>query len=155
MNPTLIFTAAGGLLVILFIVLIVLIVQLKNKLRLFTNGQNGASLESTMRSLLEGHETTKANHKKLADFVDTVHNRVIDSHRGFALAKYNAFDHVGGNQSFSAVFLDENGDGMVLSGLYSRERSNVFAKQITNFKCDLELTEEEKKVLKQAASKLG
>lgn len=155
MNLTLIFAATGGLLVILFIVLIVLIVQLKNKLRLFTNGKNGASLESTMQSLIEGHETAKAQHKKLADFVNTVHNRVIDSHRGFAIAKYNAFDHVGGNQSFSAVFLDENGDGMVLSGLYSRERSNVFAKQIVNFKCDLELTEEEKKVLKQAASKLG
>lgn len=155
MNLTLIFSAAGGLLVILLIILIVVIVQLKDKLRLFTNGQNGASLESTMRDLLEGHETSKKNHKKLAELVDSVHNRVIDSHRGFALAKYNAFDHVGGNQSFSAAFLDENGDGMVLSGLYSRERSNVFAKQITQFKCDLELTEEEKKVLKQAAAKLG
>lgn len=155
MNLTFIFGAAGGLLVILFIILITLIVQLQKRLQLFTNGQNGASLESTMRDLLEGHETTKMNHKKLSDFVDTIHNRVIGTHRGFALIKYNAFDHVGGNQSFSAAFLDENGDGMVLSGLYSRERSNVFAKQINRFVCDLELTTEEKKVLKQAASKLG
>lgn len=155
MNLTFIIAIANGLLTLFIIILIVLIIRLHKKVTLFTNGKSGASLESTMERLLEGHEKAKTDHQKLATFVDHVHDRVIDAHRGFAVTKYNAFDHVGGNQSFSAVFLDENGDGMVLSGLYSRERSNVFAKQITNFKSDINLTKEEEKVLKQAVAKLG
>jgi hypothetical protein len=103
---------------------------------------------------LHNHETVKTNHKNLSDFTTSIHERVIGSHRGFALSKYNAYDNVGGNQSFSFALLDENGNGMVLSSLYSRERSNVFAKPIHNFNAEIELTNEEKTVLKQAAAKL-
>ena len=46
--------------------------------------------------------------------------------------------------------LNEEGDGVVLSSLYSRERMSIFAKPIKNNKSEYELSAEEKEVLKKA-----
>jgi hypothetical protein len=139
---------------VLFLILIIITIRLYKRLNLFTRGAHGASLESTMRTLLQDHETSVRHHHELSSFVKNIHNRVTDSHRGFSLIKYNAFDTVGGNQSFSLALLDEKGTGMVLSSLYNRERSNIFAKPITSFSSEIELTPEEQLVLSQAKAKL-
>lgn len=139
---------------VFFLMLIIMMVQLHKRLNLFTRGAHGASLESTMQSLLQDHETSVHQHNELSSFVKNIHNRVTGSHRGFSLIKYNAFDTVGGNQSFSLALLDEKGTGMVLSSLYNRERSNIFAKPITSFSSEIELTPEEQLVLTQAKAKL-
>ena len=46
--------------------------------------------------------------------------------------------------------VNEDGDGVVFSSLYSRERMSVFAKPIKNGKSEYELTSEEKNVLDKA-----
>jgi hypothetical protein len=56
----------------------------------------------------------------------------------------------GGHQSFASAFLDENGNGLIISTLHSRDRVNVFAKEIKQFSAAVSLTEEEKTALTQA-----
>ncbi len=56
--------------------------------------------------------------------------------------RYNPFTDTGGDQSFSAAFLDDNGDGIMISSLHSRENTRLYAKQV-----------EKGKVLGQALSK--
>ena len=46
--------------------------------------------------------------------------------------------------------LNEEGDGVVLSSLYSRERMSVFAKPIKGGKSEYELTGEETNAIKKA-----
>jgi len=46
--------------------------------------------------------------------------------------------------------LNEVGDGVVLSSLYSRERMSVFAKPVKAGKSEFELSDEEKEVLARA-----
>lgn len=154
MNTSLLILISGIIIIIILLIIIIIMIRFNKRLTLFTNGKNGASLESAMHDILNNYAVAKTEHKKLSDFVLNIHERVTDSHRGFAISKYNAYDNVGGNQSFSFALLDENGNGMVLSSLYSRERSNVFAKPITSFSSEIELTDDEKKVLKQAVSKI-
>lgn len=154
MQPIILLAIIGVIIIVILTALIFLMIRFQRKLNLFTTGSNGSSLESVMQELLKKQENSQINHKKLYDIVQTIHNRVTTSHRGFALMKYNAYENIGGNQSFSFVLLDENGTGMVLSSLYSRERSNVFAKPISQFKSEIELTRDEQKVLKQAMESL-
>jgi hypothetical protein len=154
MNTSLLVPIIGAIIIIFFIILIIMMIRFNNRLQLFTRGENGTSLESTMNTLLSNHEIAKNNHRELSNFVANIHERVIGSHRGFALSKYNAYDNVGGNQSFSLAILDENGNGMVLSSLYSRERSNIFAKPIINFTSEIEMTGEEKSTLNKAIKRL-
>ena len=64
---------------------------------------------------------------------------------------YNAFDNIGNNMSFSIAALDDNHDGLVITGIYSRENSYVYAKQIKNSQpVDKELSTEEKEALTKA-----
>ena len=148
------FLSAIILTVIVVIVLFWLVITLHKRVASFTRGSNGISLESVMRNLLKDHELYMDKHAALVKVVENINQRVMTSHRGFAMIRFNAFEHTGGNQSFCCGLLDENGEGMLLSSLYSRERSNAFAKPVHNFKCELELTKEEQEVLKQAIKSL-
>lgn len=69
--------------------------------------------------------------------------------------RFNPFpgEGVGGNQSFSAVFADEEGDGNIITSMHLRERTNVFTKPIKNWQSEYELTKEEAQVLENSKSR--
>jgi hypothetical protein len=92
-------------------------------------------------------KTEKENMKKE---INLINQKVKKSIRGLEMIRFNPFSDQGSNQSFAISMLNEDGDGLILSSLYSRERISVFAKPIKNKKSEYELTEEEKKVLAQA-----
>jgi DNA polymerase-3 subunit alpha len=56
----------------------------------------------------------------------------------------------GSNQSFSVALVNEQGNGVILSTLHVRDRVNTFAKPITNYESEYDLTEEELAVLDDA-----
>lgn len=69
--------------------------------------------------------------------------------------RFNPFqgEGIGGNQSFSAVFANEEGDGVVITSMHTRERTNVFAKPLKNWKSEYELSTEEKQVVENSRNK--
>ena len=70
--------------------------------------------------------------------------------RGLEIIRFNPFPDQGSNQSFAIGMLNEEGDGVVFSSLYSRERMSIFAKPIKNNKSEYELSTEEKEALEKA-----
>jgi len=61
----------------------------------------------------------------------------------FAVVRYNAFQNVGSDQSFSIALLDSEDSGVVISGIYGRDSSTTYAKPIKSGYSDYVLTEEE------------
>lgn len=59
------------------------------------------------------------------------------------LVRYNAFDDVGGNQSFSLALLDGRADGVVISGHLGRGTTRVYVKAILDGRADGPLADEE------------
>jgi hypothetical protein len=72
--------------------------------------------------------------------------------RSASTIRFNPFQggEVGSNQSFSSVFADEEGNGVVITSMHTRERTNVFAKPLKTWKSEYELTQEEKEVIKKS-----
>lgn len=66
------------------------------------------------------------------------------------IVKFNPFEEVGGEHSFSVCLLDANNTGVLLTGLHTRDRTRVYMKEIKNGKPAIELSKEEAKSLKQA-----
>jgi hypothetical protein len=60
------------------------------------------------------------------------------------LTRYDAFDDVGGRLSYSAAFLDEAGDGVVLSGINSRSETRSYAKPVEGGRSVHNLSDEER-----------
>lgn len=125
------------------------------KYRQLIRGLSDKDVEDLMVSYARELENINQNlsnniHKRL----DVVEHKIPSCIRKVGMVTYNAFDNVGNNMSFSIAALDDNDNGLVLTGIYSRENSYVYAKPIRNGKpVDKELSTEEKEALNRALSK--
>lgn len=68
----------------------------------------------------------------------------------FNVVRHDAFEDVGGRQSFSAAILDDFGDGIVLSSIHGRSENRVYAKPIKNGESLYRLSDEETEAIKGA-----
>lgn len=64
--------------------------------------------------------------------------------------RFNPFEELGGDHSFSLALLDGRDSGFVVTGLHTRERTRIYVKNIKRGKPELELSVEEKQALKLA-----
>ncbi len=64
--------------------------------------------------------------------------------------RFNPFSELGGDHSFSLALLDGKDNGVILTGLHTRERTRVYMKRIKKGKGTHQLSKEEKKALTKA-----
>ncbi|MFP5297510.1 MAG: DUF4446 family protein [Actinomycetota bacterium] len=70
----------------------------------------------------------------------------------FGLVRYDAFEDMGGQLSFSAALLDDHGDGIVITSINGRTETRTYAKPIKRLDSEHNLSAEERAALEQAAS---
>jgi hypothetical protein len=85
-----------------------------------------------------------------------VEKRLKKSVQAVHTVRFNPFKGTGegGNQSFATAFLTEDGDGVIISSLYSREHVSVFGKPVKKLVSEHTLSDEEKEALDTAVTKL-
>jgi hypothetical protein len=64
--------------------------------------------------------------------------------------RYNAFDDVGSDQSYALALLSKDGDGIVLSSIYSREETRTYGKAVVKFRTSQEASAEELSAIAKA-----
>ncbi|NLG84735.1 MAG: DUF4446 family protein [Firmicutes bacterium] len=89
----------------------------------------------------------------LENEMEEVRTRARFYFQRWALERYRAFKDQGGDQSFTLVLLDENGDGVILTSIYGRDESRCFAKEVERGQARQPLSEEEKRALRMAFGK--
>jgi hypothetical protein len=67
--------------------------------------------------------------------------------------RFNPFSELGGDHSFVLALLDGEDNGVLITGLHTRERTRVYVKEVKRGKCKLELSNEERKALVKAIQK--
>jgi hypothetical protein len=122
----------------------------EKRLKRFFLGKKGKDLEDTIINLEK--EITQLNKDKesMTKDIALMNAKLKKSVRGLETVRFNPFSDQGSNQSFAIGMLNEDGDGVVFSSLYSRERMSVFAKPIKGGKSEYELTSEENEALEKA-----
>jgi len=68
------------------------------------------------------------------------------------VVRFNPFNQIGGDQSFSVALLDADKNGVVITGIFSREGNNVYAKPIEKGESKYSLTGEEREAIGKATS---
>ena len=63
------------------------------------------------------------------------------------LIRYDAFDAMGGEMSYSLLLSDAKRDGILLTSIYGRDESRCYAKDIKAGKSSYPLADEEQKLL--------
>jgi len=126
------------------------IISTEKRLKRFFVGKKAKDLEDTITAIQNELVELKKNKDNMLGDISLINKKLRKSIRGLETIRFNPFPDQGSNQSFAIGMLNEDGDGVVLSSLYSRERMSIFAKPILNKKSEYELTAEEKGALKGA-----
>lgn len=64
--------------------------------------------------------------------------------------RYDAFEDMGGKMSFSAAFLDDHGDGVIITAINGRTESRTYVKRIDGGTSDHSLSSEEQAAISEA-----
>ena len=116
----------------------------------FFAGTKAKNLEEVMIMLGDKMKNLEESQEKINNHLLTVDKRLSKSIRSIETIRFNPFEEAGSNQSFAISFLNDEGNGVVMSSLYARDRMSIFAKPITKGKSDFELSIEEKEVLEKS-----
>ncbi|MDE6994874.1 MAG: DUF4446 family protein, partial [Lachnospiraceae bacterium] len=76
-----------------------------------------------------------------------LYKRLASTFQKVGIVKYDAFNQMGGQLSFSLALLDENNSGFILNCVHSTEGCYSYTKEIRNGSCDISLGEEEREAL--------
>jgi hypothetical protein len=125
------------------------------RLRRLVRGGDGKTLEGTIRKLQERVSFLESHAVKSEKGFENLDQRLSTSVRSVAMKRFDPFAGAGGQQSFATAYLNEKGDGVIISGIHSRDGVRVYAKEISNFKSERELSEEERGAVEEAKKKLG
>ena len=137
------------------LILLILIIRLQVRLKRLLKG-NAKSLEESINLVIQHVDELESFKKESQEYLKLVEKRLRNGIQGVDTLRFNPFKGTGagGNQSFSTAFINEQGDGVVFSSLYSSDRMSVFAKPLQKFKSSFELTEEEAKSIAMAHDRL-
>lgn len=140
---------AFGVLTLAILLLLIMIMDLKNKLKKFLIGSGTENLTESMESIRGSLKESQTFQEEMRDYLITVEKRLKKSVQAVYTVRFNPFKGTGsgGNQSFATAFLNENGDGAVISTLYAREHISIFSKPVKKGVSEYELSEEEKEAV--------
>ena len=147
-----------GMLVMILVLLILIIVQmvqaskLKKRLNRFLMGNDGMSMEQDIISLIEDNKFLKIDADKNKKEMRELRRKFEHSYQKMGLVKYDAFQQMGGQLSFSLCLLDNNNNGFIINSVHSAEGCYSYTKEIKAGESNLLLGEEEKEALENAMS---
>ncbi|MCY4728038.1 DUF4446 family protein [Nocardioides sp. STR2] len=74
----------------------------------------------------------------------------VDALRHLSVVRYDAFGDVGGHLSWSLAVLDDSGHGVVLTSIHGRSEARTYAKSISSWSCEQQLSPEEEEAIEHA-----
>lgn len=124
--------------------------RLEKRYRVLLGNAEGRNAEALLLDYIARTDSLAAQLEKtqseLTDLAGVCQRHV----QKVGILRYNAFDDVGGEQSFSVALLDANATGVVISGLCGREETRVYAKPVKAGRSTHNLSDEEITAIAQA-----
>lgn len=116
------------------------------------SGKN--NLMAVLDAILEGQKVNKNELISLRNRVMKIETEEIKHIQRVGILKFNPFQESGGEQSFVMVLLDGEDNGIVVTSLNNRGHTRWYTKKVSEGKgIDMELSNEEKRAIKNASSR--
>ena len=143
------------IIVAVIVILLIWIIVLEFRLRRLLRGKTGSDLEDLMKKVNQDLNDLIQSQVELQNDVKAIRARIRHHIRAVKTIRFNPFKDSGSNQSFATSFISDEGDGVVISSLYSRDRVGIYAKPLTKHKSEYELTDEEKLAIMESKNHNG
>lgn len=148
-----------GIIILLLIGFIMILVKLSKLNKKYKNFMqklgNGKNLEEDLETYMYRVDKVEKQNGDILNQIKNLENDLTKCIQKVGMVRYNAFQDTGSDLSFTLALLDENNDGVVLNGIYSREMSNIYAKPVEKGKSNYTLSEEESQAIQKAINSEG
>ena len=111
---------------------------------------DGKNIEEDLENYMYKVKKVEEQNAKNAGDIKEIENNITKCIQKVGMVRYSAFQDTGSDLSFALALLDNENNGIVLNGIYSREMSNIYAKPIEKGTSSYTLSEEETKALEKA-----
>lgn len=147
-----------GMILVILVLIVLLVMQIvkMNKLKIridkFMKGKEGMSLEQDIVALFEDNKFLKINSEKNKKDIQQLYQKAEKAYQKMGLVKYDAFNQMGGQLSFSLCLLDEKNNGFIINSVHSTDGCYSYTKEIKNGVSNIPLGKEEEEALSIAIS---
>ena len=106
--------------------------------------------QATRRRSGDGEDALPEDVHGLRQEVAALRREAKDALRHLAVVRYDAFGDMGGHLSWSLALLDDSGHGVVLTSIHGRSEARTYAKNITAWASEQQLSPEELEAITHA-----
>ena len=117
--------------------------------------KHAADAESVFSAVISAVENNDLRIEALQGHLAELKERYRMALQYVGLVRYNAFDDIAGQQSFSLCLLDGNKNGVLFSSLTGRNSTRSYAVTITSGVAERKLGDEEARAMEQALSSVA
>ena len=144
---------------IIFLIMLFVIISTKMDLsemrlrykKMMTTSE-GADLEQLLTNNASKIKRSLAEIERLDGEISAIKNVMDRAITRVAIVRYDAFEDISSDLSFSIALLDDNNSGIIISALNGRDSSSTYAKPIENgISTKYKLSKEEEQVLREAS----
>ncbi|MBI2024013.1 DUF4446 family protein [Candidatus Giovannonibacteria bacterium] len=135
------------------LVSVIWVIFLEIRLRKVFGGKKPDGLEEILKTIAAELKDGNEFREEMEKYLENVEKRLRRSAQHVGIVRFNPFPDAGGDQSFAIAIMDEKKSGVVLSSLYGRDTSRIYAKPLENASSHYQLSNEELKAIEEALKK--
>lgn len=143
-----------GIMIFLLIGFVVIIAKFSSLNRKYNNFMkklgSSDSLEEDLETYMSRVDEVERKNTETSNHVKDIDQNLTKCIQKVGIVRYSAFKDTGSDLSFALALLDENNNGVVLNGIYSREMSNIYAKPVEKGQSTYTVSEEEAQAIEKA-----
>lgn len=111
---------------------------------------SGNGLEDLLKANLREVKDLSQLAADLGSRLGQVENKLRGGIDRAELVRFNSFENLGGELSFALTLLNQEGTGVILTGIHTVEESRIYAKAIEKGQAAVKLSQEEKLAIERA-----
>lgn len=138
---------------IIFISINMKLARMNKRYNTMMKGMDGVNVEQILLNHIEQVRETVIKVDQLSADCQNIKENSKKHVQKVGVVRFNAFEDMGSDLSFAIALLDHQNDGTVISSIYSRSESRMYAKPILAGQSSYLLTDEEKQAINQAIAR--
>ncbi|WP_281883283.1 DUF4446 family protein [Paenibacillus sp. YYML68] len=145
--------------VVLFILIVLMIVmgvklrKLRKSYQAMLNGSSSMNIEEVLMDLQGRSKQLEQQSEKADQAISSIRQDLKKLKAHIGVMRYNAFGDSGSDLSFSVAIVDQELNGVVISGIHNREETYVYAKPLEQGRSKYTLSPEEREAVSRSLPK--
>ncbi len=110
---------------------------------------------SVLQAQVQAVDRNQQRIEEILAYVRHLRTQTLNAIQGIGFLRYDAFEDIRGQQSFSVCLLDAHANGLLITSIAGRMDSRTYAKPVRSGSCEAALSDEESRAIALATESLA